>query len=271
MTAITTTGSPLSPLRAVSYVRVSTLDQVRRGTEPERLSIPAQREANRRRALEMGALIVADLVERGPSGRSIERPELQRMLEYIQDRPVDFVIVHKIDRLARSRADDAAITRTIQNTGAYLVSATEAISTTPSGSCRMGSWLDRRVLLPEPRHRGDEGNATEGLSRRNARAGTARLSQRASVHGWPRGPRHHDRPGTGRAHHLGFPLLRHRRVERHPPRRRARDPRADDQTWTEHPRPLTVNGLHRLLRRPYYKGVVVHNDIEHPGRHEPET
>ncbi len=34
-------------------------------------------------------------------------------------------------------------------------------------------------------------------------------------------------------------------------------------------RPLTVNGLHRLLRRPYYKGVVVHNGVEHPGRHEP--
>lgn len=33
--------------------------------------------------------------------------------------------------------------------------------------------------------------------------------------------------------------------------------------------PLTVNGLHRLLRRPYYKGVVVHNGIEHPGIHEP--
>lgn len=129
----TTTESPLSPLRAVSYVRVSTLDQARRGAEPEGLSIPAQREANRRRALEMGALIVAEFVERGRSGRSIERPELQRMLEYIQDRPVDFVIVHKIDRLARNRADDAAITRTIQNTGAYLVSTTEAISTTPSG------------------------------------------------------------------------------------------------------------------------------------------
>lgn len=34
--------------------------------------------------------------------------------------------------------------------------------------------------------------------------------------------------------------------------------------------PLTVNGLRRrLLRRAYYKGVVVHNGVEHPGRHEP--
>ena len=32
---------------------------------------------------------------------------------------------------------------------------------------------------------------------------------------------------------------------------------------------LTVNGLHHLLRHPYYKGIVVHDGGEHPGRHEP--
>ncbi len=51
---------------------------------------------------------------------------------------MDFVIVHKIDRLARNRAGDAAITRNIQNTGAYLVSTTEEISTTPSGKLLHG-------------------------------------------------------------------------------------------------------------------------------------
>ena len=55
------------------------------------------------------------------------------MLEYVQDRPVDVVIVHKIDRLARDRADDAVITKTLQGSGAYLLSTAEAISTTPNG------------------------------------------------------------------------------------------------------------------------------------------
>lgn len=32
---------------------------------------------------------------------------------------------------------------------------------------------------------------------------------------------------------------------------------------------MTVNGLHRVLRHPYYKGVVVHTGVEHAGRHEP--
>ena len=42
------------------------------------LSIPAQREANRRRALELRALVVAEFVERGCAGRTPERPEMRR-------------------------------------------------------------------------------------------------------------------------------------------------------------------------------------------------
>ena len=255
----------------MSYVRVSTLDQARRGSEPEGLSIPAQREANRRRALEMGALVVAEFVERGRSGRSLERPELQRMLEYIQDRPVDFVIVHKIDRLARNRADDAAITRTIQSTGAYLVSTTEAISTTPSG----------RLL------HGIMASIAEFYSQNLATEVMKGLRQKA-IHG-----------GTPGRAPLGY-LNERRFNDGREVRTIAIDPeRAAHVIWafngyatgewsvtrlaaelesrglTTRPGPntpagpLTVNGLHRLLRRPYYKGVVVHNGIEHPGRHDP--
>ncbi len=97
MTA-TITESPLSPLRAVSYVRVCTLDQARRDSESEGLSIPAQREANRRRASEMGALVVAEFVERGRSGRSIERHELRRMLEYIQGERIEQTALAKLHR-----------------------------------------------------------------------------------------------------------------------------------------------------------------------------
>lgn len=126
---VTITESPLSPLRAVSYVRVSTLDQARRGADPEVLSIPAEREANWRRALETGALVVAEFVERGRSGRS-----LSAVSPSCADAGVhpgvfgDLVIVHKIDRLARNRADDSVIAKTILGTGAFLVSTTEAIS-----------------------------------------------------------------------------------------------------------------------------------------------
>lgn len=55
------------------------------------------------------------------------------MLTYLQEHPVDYVIVHKLDRLARSRADDVAITQAVHAAGARLISSTEGIDTTPNG------------------------------------------------------------------------------------------------------------------------------------------
>lgn len=130
--------SEFSPTTAVSYVRVSTMRQVNRSGEPDGLSIPAQRDANRRQAHGLGALIAAEFVERGQSGRSINRPELQRMLSYPQEHPVDYVIVHRLDRLARSRADDIAITQAIRDTGARLISSTEGIDNSPNGTLLHG-------------------------------------------------------------------------------------------------------------------------------------
>lgn len=76
-TASTSAPHPTSPLRAICYLRISTTRQVSRNGEPEGLSVPAQRAACRRRAHELGALVTAEFVERGRSGTSMNRPELQ--------------------------------------------------------------------------------------------------------------------------------------------------------------------------------------------------
>jgi site-specific DNA recombinase len=55
------------------------------------------------------------------------------MLAYIAEHPVKYVIVHKVDRLARNRADDVAINLAIRQAGAELVSVSENIDQTPSG------------------------------------------------------------------------------------------------------------------------------------------
>jgi site-specific DNA recombinase len=47
---------------------------------------------------------------------------------------VDLMIVHKVDRLARNRYDDATITYALQEAGAELVSVTENIDRTPVGA-----------------------------------------------------------------------------------------------------------------------------------------
>lgn len=124
--------------RAAVYLRVSTKDQAQRGGETEGFSIPAQRDACLRKAEQLGAEVTAEFIDAGESARSADRPELQRMLDSISRYPVDLVIVHKVDRLARNRVDDVAINVAIQKAGAKLVSVTENIDETPSGMLMHG-------------------------------------------------------------------------------------------------------------------------------------
>lgn len=93
-----------APKRAVSHLRVSTREQTERGGREEGFSIPAQRDANKKKAASMGAMVVKEFVERGVSGTSTRRPALQAMLRYLKEEAehIDYVIVHKLDRLART-------------------------------------------------------------------------------------------------------------------------------------------------------------------------
>ncbi len=126
----------ITPKFAVSYLRVSTRGQAERGGgADEGFSIPAQREANKRKALSMGAIVGKEFVDRGASAKSADRPELQKMLEFVKENAerVDYVIVHKVDRLARNRGDDIDIMRQLSECGVQLVSASESIDDTPAG------------------------------------------------------------------------------------------------------------------------------------------
>ncbi len=50
---------------AVIYVRVSTKEQAERDGDPEGYSIPAQREACKRKALSLNAAVIDEFVDRG--------------------------------------------------------------------------------------------------------------------------------------------------------------------------------------------------------------
>ena len=61
------------------------------------------------------------------SGKSTDRPELNRMLEYAREG--DTVYIHSFDRLARSTKDLLDIVEELQSKGIHLVSSKENIDT----------------------------------------------------------------------------------------------------------------------------------------------
>ena len=124
--------------QAVVYLRVSTREQATRGGEAEGFSIPAQREACLRKAESLDADVVETFIDAGESAKSTDRENLQNMLAYLAEHRLDYVIVHKVDRLARNRADDVMINLAIKSAGAQLVSCTENIDDTPSGMLMHG-------------------------------------------------------------------------------------------------------------------------------------
>ena len=165
----TAMAAQLTPKRAVSYIRVSTREQAQRGGSEEGFSLPAQREANKRKAQSMGALVVKEFADRGESARSANRPELQKMLAYLkEDGGIDYVIVHKLDRLARNRADDVEINRAFEEAGTST-SAPETRTeerSAPSRSMRRGhrssGWRLRSMRPGSGRRRGSPRTCTIG-------------------------------------------------------------------------------------------------------------
>lgn len=119
--------------RAAIYLRVSTKEQAEMGGKAEGFSIPAQREACLRKAESLGAFVIAEFRDLGESARTADRPGLQELLRFVNEEVVDYVLVHKVDRLARNRFDDVQINFALKQAGVTLVSVAENIDETPSG------------------------------------------------------------------------------------------------------------------------------------------
>lgn len=99
----------------LAYVRVSTVEQ------NEERQIEALEKHN----------INKWFIEK-VSGKNTNRPELQKMLEYMREG--DTVYIHDFSRLARNTVDLLGLVETMQNKGVTLISNKEAINTsTPNG------------------------------------------------------------------------------------------------------------------------------------------
>src|SRR6202012_3454750 len=68
----------------------------------------------------------------GFSGGSLDRPALQRLLEDIESRKVDVIVLFKVDRLTRSLADFSKLVELFDKQGVSFVSVTQSFNTTSS-------------------------------------------------------------------------------------------------------------------------------------------
>ena len=257
--------------RAVFYLRVSTKEQAEKGGEVEGYSIPAQRDACKRKAVSLGATAIEEFVDRGESARNADRPELQRMLAYLVANPVDFVVCHKVDRLARNRADDVEITLAIRAAGAALVSCSENIDETPSGLLLHGimssiaEFYSRNLAsevikgsVQKAKAGGTPGKAPLGYL--NIRTEENGREVRDITIDPVRGPLM--RWAFETYANGGWSLLRLRDELTRQGLETTPSPKRPSRS-------LYLSHLHKLLRHPYYKGTVRYRGVEYAGRHEP--
>lgn len=128
-------------VRAVAYLRVSTEKQAAEG-----VSLAAQRDRIERyahyRASEEGAFeLVAVLEDAGLSGKTLERPALDRALSMLSAGEADALVVVKLDRLTRSVAGLAALLDRSSREGWALVSLSEHLDTKSAAGRLMANIL----------------------------------------------------------------------------------------------------------------------------------
>lgn len=217
-------------------------------------------------------MVGKEFVDRGTSAKSADRPELQRMLEYVKENAdrVDYVIVHKVDRLARNRGDDVDIMRTLRECGVQLVSASESIDDTPAGMLLHGIMSS----IAEFYSQNLANEVKKGLNEKVKGGGTP---SRAPL-GYLNIRRVDDRGREEKTVILD--------EERAPLIKLAFEEYATGN-WTvqdlaEHlaacglttratPRipsqPINKKSLNKVLINPYYKGIVVYQGVEYDGAH----
>lgn len=257
--------------RAVIYLRVSTKEQAERGGNAEGFSIPAQREACLRKIDSIGAEVVEEFIDAGESAKTAQRPELQRMLSYLRDHPVSYVVCHKIDRLARNRVDDVEINVAIRASGATLVSCTENIDETPSGALMHGIMSS----IAEFYSKNLANEVIKGSVQKAKSGGTVGKAPTGylNVRKWENGRESR----TVEIDPVRGPIMRwvfeQYATGEWSLRRLLEAATEKGLTSTGGPhtdsKPLCLSNFNRLLRTPYFYGVVNYRGVEYAGSHEP--
>jgi site-specific DNA recombinase len=169
-------------VRCAIYTRKSTEE----GLDQDFNSLHAQREAGEayiKSQKHLGWTLVASHYDDGGfTGGNLDRPALQQLLEDVDARRLDCIVVYKVDRLSRSLLDFARLVDRFDQRAVSFVSVTQQFNTTSSlGRLTLNILLSfaqfEREIIGE-RTRDKIGSAAEReVGRRNT---GARLRCRAS-------------------------------------------------------------------------------------------
>ncbi|WP_461634465.1 recombinase family protein [Glutamicibacter soli] len=111
--------------RAILYLRQSVARE-------DSISLELQEDAGRRYAAQQGYEVIGVEADPGISGRTWNRPAVQRVLAMIENRDADVIVLWKWSRLSRSRKDWAIAVDKVEVAGGRIESATEQVDVTTS-------------------------------------------------------------------------------------------------------------------------------------------
>ena len=94
-------------------------------------SIDAQLRAIREYCEREGIVLLRSFTDSAFSARTAKRPGFQELFGFIKEHPADMLVVHKLDRFARNRADAAFYKGKLREAGMRLVSVLEPMDEAP--------------------------------------------------------------------------------------------------------------------------------------------
>ena len=133
--------------RCALYLRVSTEQQV------DGNSLATQKTLLLRHAKERGYAVADFYVDAGLSGKNMNRPELQRLIQDAQRQRFDLVLVWKVDRVSRSMKDLLDLIAVLREHGVEFAAVDQQFDTTdPVGALTLhilGSFaqFEREMLV----------------------------------------------------------------------------------------------------------------------------
>jgi site-specific DNA recombinase len=119
-------GRTMETKKAIGYVRVSTDEQAREG-----ISLDAQVERIRALAIAKDWELVEIIEDKGFSGKNLERPGMEKLIESCRRKKANVAVVYKVDRLTRKQKDLWHLLEDVFDKNSVgLVSVTEPFDTT---------------------------------------------------------------------------------------------------------------------------------------------